>query len=108
MGETGLLTGSARVAREANDASQALLAKQEIETKQRALDRKRKAIEAQIDVLRLELETQEEESRRFIAQEQMKLKTWEKDQGKMAKSRAVNEGARAGKAKSARASEDRR
>jgi circadian clock protein KaiC len=88
LGETGLLTGSARVAREAKDASQALLAEQEIETKQRALDRKRKAIEAQMDVLRLELETQEEESRRFIAQEQMKLKKWEQDQGKMAKSRA--------------------
>jgi circadian clock protein KaiC len=88
LGETGLLTGSARVAREAKDASQALIAKQEIETKQRALDCKRKAIEAQMDVLRLELETQEEESRRFIAQEQMKLKKWEQDQGKMAKSRA--------------------
>jgi circadian clock protein KaiC len=108
LGETGLLTGSARVAREAKDASQALLAKQEIETKQRALDRKRKAIEAQMDVLRLELEIQEEESRRFIAEEQMKLKKWQQDQGEMAKSRALNQGARAGNAKSARASEDRR
>ena len=108
LGETGLLTGSARVAQEAKDASQALLAEQEIETKQCALDRKRKAIEAQMDVLRLELETEEEESRRLIAQEQMKLKKWEQDQGKMAKSRALNEGTRAGNAKSARASEDRR
>jgi len=108
LGETGLLTGSARVAREAKDASQALLAEQEIETKQRALDRKRKAIEAQMDVLRLELETEEEESRRLIAQEQMKVKKWEQDQGKMAKSRALNQGTRAGDAKSARANEDRR
>ena len=108
LGETGLLTGSARVAQEAKDASLALLAEQEIETKQCALDRKRKAIEAQMDVLRLELETEEEESRRLIAQEQMKLKKWEQDQGKMAKSRALNEGTRAGNAKSARASEDRR
>ena len=108
LGEAGLLTGSARVAQEAKDASQALLAEQEIETKQCALDRKRKAIEAQMDVLRLELETEEEESRRLIAQEQMKLKKWEQDQGKMAKSRALNEGTRAGNAKSAKASEDRR
>jgi circadian clock protein KaiC len=108
LGETGLLTGSARVAQEAKDASQALLAEQEIETKQSALDRRRKAIEAQMDVLRLELETEEEESRRLIAQEQMKLKQWQQDQGKMAKSRAVNEGTRAGKARSARASEDQR
>jgi circadian clock protein KaiC len=101
LGETGLLTGSARVAQEAKDASQAQLAGQEIETRQCALDRKRKAIEAQMDVLRLELENEAEESKRLVAQEQMKLKKWEQDQGKMAKSRAV-------KAKSARASEDRR
>jgi len=108
LGETGLLTGSARVAQEAKDASQALLAEQEIETKQCALDRKRKAIDAQMDALRLELETEEEESRRLIAQEQMKVKKWEQDQGKMAKSRALNEGTRAAIAKRARASEDRR
>ena len=108
LGETGLLTGSARVAQEAKDASQALLAEQEIETKQSAIDRKRKAIDAQMNDLRLELETEEEESRRLIAQEQMKVKKWEQDQGKMAKSRALNEGTRAGNAKSARASEDRR
>ncbi|MBN1566408.1 MAG: circadian clock protein KaiC [Acidobacteria bacterium] len=108
LGETGLLTGSARVAQEARDASQALLAEQEIETKQGALNRKRKAIEAQMDALQLELETEEEESRRLIAQEQMKLKKWGESQSKMAKSRALNQGTRAGNAKNARASEDRR
>jgi circadian clock protein KaiC len=90
LGETGLLTGSARVAREAKDASQALLAEQDIETRQCAIERKRKAIEAHIDVLRLELETEEAESKRLIAQEQMKLKKWAQDQGEMAKSRALN------------------
>ena len=108
LGETGLLTGSARVAQEAKDASQALLAEQEIETKQSALDRKRKTINAQMNDLQLELETEEEESRRLIAQEQMKVKKWEQDQDKMAKSRALNEGTRAGNAKRAKASEDRR
>jgi circadian clock protein KaiC len=108
LGETGLLTGSARVAQEAKDASRALLAEQEIETRQYALDRKRKAIEAQMEVLRLELETEEEESKRLIAQEQLKVKKWEQDQGKMARSRALNTGTRAGNAKGSRASEDRR
>jgi circadian clock protein KaiC len=108
LGETGLLTGSARVAQEAKDASQALLAEQEIETKQSVLDRKRKALDAQMDVLRLELETEVEESRRIIAQEQMKVKKWEQDQGKMAKSRALNEETRSGNEKSSRASGDRR
>jgi circadian clock protein KaiC len=108
LGETGLLTGSARVAQEAKDASQALLAGQEIETKQGALHRKRKAIEAQIDVLRLDLETEEEESNRLIAQEQMKLKKWGEAQDKMAKSRALNEETQARNAKSARSKEDRK
>jgi len=108
LGETGLLTGSARVAQEAKDASQALLAEQEIETRQCALDRKRKAVEAQMAVLRLELETEAEQSRRLIAQGQIKLKKREQDQDKMAKSRAVKEGTRAGNARSARASEGRR
>jgi circadian clock protein KaiC len=101
LGESGLLTGSARVAQEAKDASQGLLAKQEIETKQSALERKQKAIEAQMDVLRLELETEEQDSKRLIAQEQMKLTKWAQDQSEMAKSRALNEGTRAGNTKSA-------
>jgi circadian clock protein KaiC len=88
LGEAGLLTGSARVAQEAKDAAQALLAEQEIETKQFALARRRKAIEAQMDVLRLDLETEEEESRRLMALERVKLKKWEQDQNQMAKSRA--------------------
>jgi circadian clock protein KaiC len=108
LGETGLLTGSARVAQESKDDSQALLAEQEIETKQGALHRKRKAIEAQMDLLRLELETEEEESNRFIAQEQMKLKRWGEGRDKMAKSRAFNEATQAGNAKNARAKEDRK
>jgi circadian clock protein KaiC len=108
LAETGLLTGSARVAREAKDASQALLAGQEIATKQYALDRKRKAIEAQIDVLRMDLETEEEEARRLIADEQMKLKKWERDLGAMAKSRAVREGPGAGNGKNGKESGARR
>ena len=108
LGETGLLTGSARVSQEAKDASQALLAEQEIETKQGALHRKRKAIEAQMDVLRLDLETEEEESNRLIAQEQMKLTKWGEAQDKMAKSRALNEETQARNSKSARAKGDRK
>jgi circadian clock protein KaiC len=102
------LAGSARVAQEAKDASQGLLARQEIETKQNTLERKRKAIEAQMDVLRLELETEEQESKRLIVQEQIKLKKWEEDQREMAKSRSLNEGTRAGNAKGAGARRDRR
>jgi circadian clock protein KaiC len=108
LSESGLLTGSARVSQEAKDASQTLVAKQEIETKQGALDRRRKAIEAQIAVLRLDLETEEEESRRILEQEQVKLKKWEQDRGEMAKSRALDVVARGGNGKGAKGSEGRR
>ena len=90
LGEAGLLTGSARVTQEAKDASAALLARQEIERKQFLLERKRKALEAQIAALQLELETEEQESRQLIAQEELKLKKWEQDRGEMARSRSVN------------------
>ena len=90
LGEAGLLTGSARVTQEAKDASAALLARQEIERKQFLLERKRKALDAQIAALQLELETEEQESRQLIAQEELKLKKWEQDRGEMARSRSAN------------------
>ena len=103
LGEAGLLTGSARVTQEAKDASAALLARQEIERKQFLLERKRKALDAQIAALQLELETEEQESRQLIAQEELKLKKWEQDRGEMARSRSVNKGSRAGNGGSAKA-----
>ena len=92
LGEAGLLTGSARVTQEAKDASAALLARQEIERKQLLLERKRKALDAQIAALQLDLETEEQESRQLIAQEELKLKKWEQDRGEMARSRSASTG----------------
>ena len=92
LGEAGMLTGSARVTQEANDASAALLSRQEIERKQLLLERKRKALDAQIAALQLDLETEVQESRQLISQEQLKVMKWEQDQGEMAKSRFVKKG----------------
>ncbi len=96
LGEAGLLTGSARVTQEAKDASAALLARQEIEGKQFLLERKRKALDAQIAALQLDLVTEEQESRQLIAQEELKLKKWELDRGEMARSRSASAGLQAG------------
>jgi len=91
LGEAGLLTGSARVTQEAKDASAALLGRQEIERKQLLLERKRRALDAQIAALRLDLEAEEQESQQIIAQEKLKVAKWERDRGAMASSRfAVN------------------
>jgi len=83
-----LLTGSARVTQEARDATAALLGRQEIERKQFLLERKRKAVEAQIAALQLELETEAQESSQLIAQEELKLQKVNHDRLEMAASRA--------------------
>jgi circadian clock protein KaiC len=96
LGEAGLLTGSARVTQEARDATAALCARQEIEKKQLLLERKRKALEAQIAALQLDLESGERESRQLIAQEERKLKKGEQDRSEMARSRSASAGNGAG------------
>ena len=90
LGEAGLLTGSARVTQEAKDASVAMFAKQEIERKQLLLERKRKALDAQIAVLKLDLESEAQESGQLIAQEELKVKKWEADRNIMSRSRSVS------------------
>jgi circadian clock protein KaiC len=89
LGEAGLLTGSARIAQEAEDESASLLARQEIESKQLLLERKRKALDAQIAALQLDLETEVQESQQLIAQEKLKVVKWNQNQGEMARSRFV-------------------
>jgi len=103
LGEAGMLTGSARVTQEANDASAALLSRQEIERKQLLLERKRKALDSQIAALQLDLETEVQESRQLIAQEQLKVMKWEQDRGEMAKSRFANNGPQESDGRSAKA-----
>ncbi len=92
LGEAGLLTGSARLTQEARDASAALQARQEIERKQLLLRRKRKAIDAQIAALQLDLETEEQESTQLIDQEKSKLNLLEHGRSQMAKSRYMPDG----------------
>ncbi|MCX6594792.1 MAG: circadian clock protein KaiC [Acidobacteria bacterium] len=108
LGEAGMLTGSARVTQEAKDASAALLSRQEIERKQLLLERKRKALDAQIAALQLDLETEEQESRQLIAQEKLKVANWEQDREAMATSRYASKGPHEGNGRSTSAREGRR
>lgn len=89
LGEAGLLTGSARLTQEARDATAALVGRQEIERRQFLLERKRKAVEAQIAALQLELETEAREATQLIAQDELRLQQLEQDREKMATSRGV-------------------
>ena len=68
VGAEGILTGSARLSQEARERAESALRREEIETLQRRLDRRRAGLEAQISSLRAELETEEEEVAKRIRQ----------------------------------------
>ncbi len=89
LGEAGLVTGSARVTQEARDLSTALVARQEIERKQLVLKRKRKALEAQIAALQVEMEAEAQESQQLIRQEELKLQQTVRERNAMAASRLI-------------------
>ncbi len=108
LGEAGLLTGSARVTQEAKDESAALSARQEIERKQLLLERRRKALDAQIAALQLDLETEEQESRQLIGQEELKLKQWEQGRSEMARSRSAKTSPQEGNGRGAKARRGRK
>ena len=71
VGASGVLTGSARLAQAAQEQAGKLVRLQETENIQLRLERKRKALEAQIAAMRLEFEAQEFETLSIIGQEQL-------------------------------------
>ncbi|MGH7832470.1 MAG: ATPase domain-containing protein, partial [Candidatus Binatia bacterium] len=66
LGAEGMLTGTARQAQEACEKAAAVLRDEEAERKQRALQTKRKNLEARIDALRAEFETEKQEIERGL------------------------------------------
>ena len=92
-GEAGLLTGSARVAREALEAGESLRIRQQIETKQLTLDRKHKALEARIALLRLQLQAEEDEARQIVEQEKARVAKSDLDRADIRRSRSTLESA---------------
>jgi len=89
IGAKGVLTGSARIAQEANENADLLNHEKEIERKKRELDRKRKIIETQIAALHAEFGAEESEAILMIEIEQDKLRRLKQDKIEMAKSRNV-------------------
>ena len=67
IGPTGILTGSARLNLELEQQAQSIANRQERDRKQAQLERKRKAFEAQIEAMRGELATEEEEVRADVS-----------------------------------------
>ena len=92
LGAEGVLTGSARLTQEAREQATSRLRRQEIEAKQRDLDRKREALEARITALRKEFEAEEVEAKRVIEQEKARAEVTRQDRVRMASSRKAGEG----------------
>lgn len=87
VGPEGVLTGSARLSQEAKDEADQLFHRQEIKRKQFGLERKRKAMEAQIELLRTEFEAEEAEALKIIGIDMVRAERLTRDKSIMAKSR---------------------
>ncbi len=87
VGPEGVLTGSARLAQESREKSAGLAQQQELEAKQRALQRKRLALEAHISALRKEFEAEKEEAQHLHSQELERENVLASNRAVMARSR---------------------
>jgi circadian clock protein KaiC len=90
VGPEGVLTGSARLSQQAKDDREQLLRLQEIRHKQIEIERKRKAMEAQIELLRSKFEAEESEARMSIDNEKARNEHFKQDQKKIATSRQAD------------------
>jgi len=108
IGAYGSLTGSARVAQEAKEAMQVLETQRAVEQQRLIRQRKRKAIEAQIAALQLDLETEDVQSQQVITQGETVLKQAAQDRAAMARSRSLSVEAASGNGKKAKPREGRK
>ena len=94
VGPSGVLTGTARAAQEAQERANDALRKMDVEARRRALDVKRKAVEAQIAALRAEMQENEDQARRMAMQEQERQSQQKSERAEMARLRKADQGAR--------------
>ncbi|HMB44462.1 MAG TPA: circadian clock protein KaiC [Candidatus Methanoperedens sp.] len=91
LGPAGVLTGTARIAQEAQEKAGQTSRKQEIEQKKREFHRRRAAIEAQIAALNSEFEEAQEEIDKLIQQEEAQEEALTDVSAKMAHLRASDD-----------------
>lgn len=90
VGPSGVLTGSARLSREAQEKAKDLVRQQDAQIKQLNLERKRKSMEAQIADIRAEFKTEEAEVKKFIEQEKLRQQKVSQDREAMAQIRKAD------------------
>ncbi|MDY6952788.1 MAG: circadian clock protein KaiC [Thermodesulfobacteriota bacterium] len=86
-GPEGVLTGTARIAQEAEEKAARLLRHEETSFKKRELERKRMAFEARMAALRAEFEGEEEELKQFLDEAALKEKLLQEERRRMGRAR---------------------
>jgi circadian clock protein KaiC len=94
LGEGGVLTGSARAAQEAKEQAAAKVRREATDRKQREVERKRQALEAQILAMRAHFESEAEELGKEIDQEVQREQLLVDNQQEMAVMRGASSSAR--------------
>lgn len=89
IGPTGVLTGSARLAQEAQERAAALAREQEMQRRSRDLARKRREITAQIEILQAQLASEEDEETLLNREGTLREDQLTADRTAMARSRLV-------------------
>jgi circadian clock protein KaiC len=87
VGESGVLTGSMRLAEEARERARALERQREVETRVRSFERKRRALEGQIAALQAELDDDKQALRHYMSDESERNEGERRDRWQMARSR---------------------
>jgi len=90
VGSGGVLTGSSRLAQTAREKADALAKDQEVEAQQAELDRKRRALQAQIEAMQAEFATEEYRIKKLIEQGRTRQEMLESDKHDMARCRLVS------------------
>lgn len=90
LGPDGVLTGSARIARESQDRAEMGARQQAVERKRQLAVRKRKALEAQIALLQVQIEAEDEELHAELTAETLREQRQEHGRAQMALSRKAD------------------
>ncbi len=91
LGEGGVLTGSARLIKESQDAETERLRLENIERAERVLERERKIIDAKIVALQAEYASKEEDLKQGVTEEKLRLKTMASGKQRLMKSRRADQ-----------------
>lgn len=97
VGPGGVLTGTARASQEAMERADAILREQDIERRQRELERKREIVEAQVAALRAGYQADVEEMERIVTEEKLRDQVLMEGQEAAARLRGADDAGDGGK-----------